>query len=245
MFIEKKSILSSLKTDDVYRVLDLFDSPQQVAGLMQPYRSAVNQIKAKLESLEEELQGQINHNPIHHMEYRIKSLDSIFDKIQRKGWEMELDSVARLTDIAGLRVICHYIEDIYIVAELLAANKDLRILRQSDYIRNPKPNGYRSLHIIVETDVYLVDGKMTVPVEIQLRTIAMDFWASLEHQIRYKMPEEVPQDTHQKLKECAEIINFADWQMQEIYRSLNSETRLETHDLERIAGELGPAYGVD
>lgn len=185
------------------------------------YESAIKEVKTKLEILDSEFRAKYSYNPIHHIEDRLKSPQSIFGKLQRKGVPFSVESArANLQDIAGVRVICNYIEDIYSVADLLISQDDVRLITRKDYIENPKPNGYRSLHLVIETPVYLSDRKEIVNVEVQIRTIAMDFWASLEHELKYKSDTEVSADLAVQLKECAETIAATDNKMQQIYKTL-------------------------
>ena len=185
------------------------------------YESAIREVKTKLEILDSEFRTKYAYNPIHHINDRLKSPQSMLEKLQRKGLPITIDSVrANLHDIAGVRVICNYIEDIYTVAELLTKQDDVTLVSVKDYIKNPKPNGYRSLHLVIETPVFLSDRKELVHVEVQIRTIAMDFWASLEHELKYKTDTEVSAELAAQLKECAETIAATDIRMQEIYRTL-------------------------
>lgn len=185
------------------------------------YESAIREVKTKLEILDSEFRTKFSYNPIHHIEDRLKSPQSIMEKLRRKGVPFNVDAArANLNDIAGVRVICNYIEDIYTVAELLTAQDDIKLISRKDYIDNPKPNGYRSLHLVIETPVYLSDKKEYVNVEVQIRTIAMDFWASLEHELKYKTDTEVSAELAAQLKECAETIAATDVKMQHIYQTL-------------------------
>lgn len=185
------------------------------------YESAIREVKTKLEILDSEFRTKFSYNPIHHIEDRLKSPQSIMEKLRRKGVPFNVDAArANLNDIAGVRVICNYIEDIYTVADLLTAQDDVTLVSRKDYIKEPKPNGYRSLHLVIETPVYLSDKKEQVHVEVQIRTIAMDFWASLEHELKYKTDTEVSADLAEQLKECAETIAATDVKMQQIYRTL-------------------------
>lgn len=185
------------------------------------YESAIREVKTKLEILDSEFRTKYAYNPIHHIEDRLKSPESILEKIQRKGISFTVDSIREnINDFAGVRVICNYIDDIYTVADLLTAQDDVTLLKRKDYIKNPKPNGYRSLHLVIETPVYLSDKKDLVHVEVQIRTIAMDFWASLEHELKYKTENEVSAELADQLKECAETIAATDRQMQQIYKTL-------------------------
>ena len=185
------------------------------------YESAIREVKTKLEILDSEFKTKYDYNPIHHIEDRLKSPQSMMEKLQRKGKTFSTENVREtLHDIAGVRVICNYIEDIYAVAEFLTRQDDVTLIKTKDYIKNPKPNGYRSLHLVIETPVFLSDRKEMVHVEVQIRTIAMDFWASLEHQLKYKTDSEVSAELAQQLKDCAETIAATDLKMQSIYQTL-------------------------
>lgn len=199
----------------------VLDQLYQFVELEHLYESAIREVKTKLEILDSEFKTKFDYNPIHHIEDRLKSPQSMLEKLQRKGLPFNCDAArATLNDIAGVRVICNYIEDIYTVADLLTMQDDVRLIKKKDYIESPKPNGYRSLHLVIETPVYLSDRKELVNVEVQIRTIAMDFWASLEHELKYKTDTEVSADLAQQLKSCAETIAATDKQMQDIYRTL-------------------------
>ena len=183
------------------------------------YQAAIREVQTKLEILDSEFQTKHRRNPIHHMQSRLKSVTSIMEKLERRGFPLTIDSaVANLTDIAGVRVICSYIEDIYAIAEMLIRQDDIRVIKRRDYIQDPKENGYRSLHLVLEIPVFLQDGKELVPVEIQIRTIAMDFWASLEHSLRYKGITEIPADISEELHLAAMEIQSLDERMQAIHK---------------------------
>jgi len=187
------------------------------------FQSAMREVRTKLEILDDEFSMQHSRNPIHHMESRIKSPHSIVHKLRRKGLPPTTQSaMENLQDIAGIRVVCAYLNDTYAIAELLGKQDDLRIIRMRDYIKNPKENGYRSLHLIVEVPVFLSTGKELLPVEVQIRTIAMDFWASLEHQLRYKEDSCVPEALNQQLHDAAEKIAALDGEMQHIHDQMLS-----------------------
>lgn len=182
------------------------------------YQSALREVRTKLEILDDEFQTRYSRNPIHHMESRIKSPQSILQKLSRKQLPTTPDSaMENLRDIAGIRVVCAYLNDIYTIAKLLTQQDDIKLVMERDYIKQPKPNGYRSLHLIVEVPVFLSEGKLMLPVEVQIRTIAMDFWASLEHQIRYKEVLDVPEDLNEELQVAAEQIASLDGDMQRIH----------------------------
>lgn len=185
------------------------------------YESAIREVKTKLEILDSEFRTKYAYNPIHHIEDRLKSPKSILEKLRRKDKSFTVEAAkSNLYDVAGVRVICNYIDDIYTVADLLTAQDDVKLIQRKDYIREPKPNGYRSLHLVIQTPVYLSDAKEEVYVEVQIRTIAMDFWASLEHELKYKTDTEVSSELAERLKQCAETIAATDSEMQEIYKTL-------------------------
>lgn len=185
------------------------------------YESAIREVKTKLEILDSEFRTKYSYNPIHHIEDRLKSPKSILEKLRRKDKSFTVEAARNnLYDIAGVRVICNYIDDIYTVADLLTAQDDVKLVKHKDYIREPKTNGYRSLHLVIQTPVYLSDSKEEVYVEVQIRTIAMDFWASLEHELKYKADNEVSAELADRLKQCAETIAATDAEMQEIYKTL-------------------------
>ena len=182
------------------------------------YQAALTEVKTKLDILNEEFRVRYSRNPIHHMESRIKDPASVAKKLARKGFSPTPENaVEQLKDIAGIRVVCAYRDDVYTIAKLLTNQDDIRLIRTRDYIKEPKANGYRSLHLIVEIPVFLSTGKQYLPVEVQIRTIAMDFWASLEHRIRYKVEFQVPEDLNQELFDAAQRIAEVDEDMQRIH----------------------------
>lgn len=181
------------------------------------YRCAIREVQTKFEVLNEELSISRVRNPIDRIESRVKSPESIADKLRRNHLEFSIASMREnLNDIAGLRIICQYIDDIYTVADMLLKQDDITVVRIKDYIRSPKPNGYRSYHMVVEVPVFFSEKKHSVRVEVQFRTIAMDFWASLEHDIRYKKDISDPAAFAEDLKECADIAYSLDVRMQRI-----------------------------
>lgn len=194
-----------------------FDMAKEYKKMMLIYDSGIKKITTKFEILNNESHSYGNHNPIKSIQSRLKSPESITAKLNRKGLPITVSSIqANLHDVAGIRVICSYISDIYALRDMLLCQKDVRLLIEKDYIKSPKPNGYRSLHLVVETDLYLAHGEFPVQVEIQFRTIAMDFWASLEHEIHYKSTNDIPTELQQDLLECAEIISLTDRRMERI-----------------------------
>jgi len=202
----------------------------QIRGV---YAAAIREINARLQTLDSEFSYKFRHNPIHHIESRVKSLSSIIKKLHSIGVPVSIINAKKnLHDIAGVRVVCRYVDDIYKIADLLLSQDDISLILEKNYIKNPKDNGYRSLHIVVDVPVYMTEGKLFIPVEIQIRTVAMDFWATLEHGIRYKATEEVPAKIVQELRECADVITDTDYKMQEIFKALQMVHDKEDDGLE-------------
>ena len=185
--------------------------------MMMMYSGAIREVKTKLQVLNDELSMTRRRNPIEFIETRIKKPDSIANKLRKKDLPLTVDSVREnLNDVAGVRVICAFLDDIYQVATMLESQDDVEIIKTKDYIKKPKKNGYRSLHLIVEVPVFFSDCKERVRVEIQIRTIAMDFWASLEHSVKYKKNVRDAEDIVYELRACADVINRTDIHMQSI-----------------------------
>lgn len=178
------------------------------------YNSALKQIGTKLEILNDEFQHVHRYNPIEHIKSRIKSSESIVKKLRKNGYESTIENMVEyVNDIAGIRVICSFSSDIYRIAEMISNQNDIKVLAIKDYIKSPKPSGYKSYHMLVTVPVYLSDRIVNAKVEIQIRTVAMDFWASLEHKINYKFEGNVPQYIKDELVECANLISDADARM--------------------------------
>lgn len=190
--------------------------------LMAYYTCAMMEVETKLNVLNEEFSLQYDRNPISAIKTRLKSFDSIIEKLQRKGLPIDdFDVIEQsLNDIAGVRVICSFPEDVYMLAKALLKQDDIRLLERKDYIASPKANGYRSLHLIVEVPIFLAQEKRLMKVEVQLRTIAMDFWASLEHQLKYKKELENTEELTRELLECAEVSAALDAKMEEIRKRI-------------------------
>ena len=187
------------------------------------YSCALKAIKTKFEILSTEFNVKYKRNPISSIQTRLKRTESIIEKLVKNGYPITLTSVEKnLNDVAGIRVVCSYIDDIYIIADALTKQDDVRLVSEKDYIKFPKPNGYRSLHLIIEIPVFLSETKKMVKVEVQIRTIAMDFWASLEHQMKYKksLPEQT--EINEELRECADIIATTDARMLSLRRRIES-----------------------
>ena len=201
-----------------YTMEELRREYAQIQGV---YEAAIREINARLQTLDSEFSFKHMHNPIHHIESRVKTLGSIVKKLHSMGYPISISCAKKtLHDIAGVRVVCRYVDDIYRIADLLLAQDDISLILEKNYIKNPKPNGYRSLHIVVDVPVYISKGKLYIPVEIQIRTVAMDFWATLEHGIRYKSTDEVPQKIVDELRACADVITETDYKMQKIFQTL-------------------------
>lgn len=192
------------------------------------YTSALKKIRTKLEILNDEFAIDHKYNPIEHIESRFKNSESIVKKLKRNGYESTIENMVKyVKDIAGVRVICSFTSDIYRIADILTAQSDIVILSVKDYYKTPKPSGYQSYHMIVSVPVYLSNRTVDVTVEIQIRTIAMDFWATLEHKIRYKFEGNAPLRIQQSLLECARMVSALDDEMlclnEEIMRITNNE----------------------
>lgn len=192
--------------------------------LMSYYRCAMMEIETKFNVLNEEYSLEHDRNPISTIKTRLKSLPSITEKLERRGASVSLSSMEEnLNDIAGVRVVCSFLEDVYALAEALLKQDDIELIEKKDYIQNPKPNGYRSLHMIVAIPIFLAHEKRIMKVEIQLRTIAMDFWASLEHQLRYKKDVEFTSAMANELFECAQLSSDLDIRMDNLRKSVQSQ----------------------
>ena len=201
--IEGNVISRIYSNNEIKERLQTYTAPYR--ELMSYYRCAMMEVSTKFNVLDEELSLQYDRNPIEAIKTRLKSPDSIMDKLSRRGLPFSAESIEQnLNDIAGVRVICAYISDIYMLRDALLRQDDIVLVQEKDYIKNPKTNGYRSLHLIVETPIFLHDQKKQMRVEVQFRTMAMDWWASVEHKLRYKKPA-APEEVNSELKECAEI----------------------------------------
>ena len=197
------------------QMIDMLDMDREYRMLMYIHEAAVEKVTAQLNILKGEFQFSNDRNPISSISSRIKSRESIIYKMKKKGLPMTVSAlINNIHDIAGVRVVCPFIEDVYYVARMLVKQHDVEVIEVKDYIREPKENGYRSLHVIITVEVDFAEASRKVPVEIQIRTIAMDFWASTEHQLRYKKDKEFTQEVQDKLKNCADIMAKADQQMQ-------------------------------
>lgn len=181
------------------------------------YKSALKQINTKIDILNDEFQQRHKYNPIEHIKSRIKTPESIVKKLKRHGYESTIDNMVRyVNDIAGIRITCSFTSDMYLIADMISKQSDITILSIKDYMKNPKESGYRSYHMIVSVPVFLSDGVIETKVEIQIRTVAQDFWATLEHKMHYKFEGNGPESITRELKECAKYIADLDERMHEL-----------------------------
>lgn len=196
------------------RRLESFDQVDQWKSTMFLYNSALKSINTKIEILNNEFIQLYNYNPIEHITSRLKTPESIVKKLKSDGVEVTIENmVEHLNDIAGIRIICSFMPDIYPIADMIAKQADITVLHVKDFIKYPKSNGYKSYHMVVTIPVYLSNGKIDTKVEIQIRTIAMDFWASLEHKIAYKFEGNAPDYLESELKACADMVDILDAKM--------------------------------
>mgnify|MGYP003466322696 FL=1 len=198
---------------------------QKYKRLMAYYRCAMMEVETKFNVLNEEFSLRYDRNPINGIKSRLKRLDSIQEKLHRKQLPFDMQTIeTHIHDVAGVRVVCAFVEDVYLLAEALLKQDDVMLIEKKDYIANPKPNGYRSLHLIVTVPIFLEHEKRVMQVEIQLRTIAMDFWASLEHQLRYKKDFVFTKEMAQELRDCAQLSAQVDLRMDSLRERLAAET---------------------
>ena len=222
MILQKTEKFTLSRLNNIQLLRDLDEKTKnlmtQYLNVESEYRFALREMSAKLENLDDYCQRHFDHNPIHHMESRIKTPESILEKMERREYDMDFESLRKnVYDIAGIRVICNYINDIYQIINLLCQQRDLEIQIKKDYIISPKPTGYRSLHIVFDVEIYFNNQIKKVPVEIQFRTIAMDMWASLEHELRYKSHNNLSDEEKNNLKTYSDTLYNVDLNMQRIY----------------------------
>ena len=197
---------------------------RQFQQIMMMYACAIREVKTKLEVLNDDLSVRNQRNPIEMIKSRVKKPASIVEKLKHRNLPISLDSVVNnLDDVAGIRVICSFMDDIYEVADMLIRQDDVKVIAIKDYIKNPKVNGYRSYHMIIEVPVFFSDQKKFMRVEVQIRTIAMDFWASLDHQLKYKKELIDGSDISAELKKCADVISQTDEKMLEIRKRIEAQ----------------------
>ena len=217
---------SIVNVPDMVQVPEMWvDQAHQFQQAMMRYTCAIREVKTKLEVLNDELSVKNQRNPIEMIKSRVKKPKSIVEKLQRRGFEISLESMEKnLDDVAGIRIICSFLDDIYEVADMLIRQDDVKVIAVKDYIQNPKPNGCRSYHMIIEIPVFFSDSKKPIRVEVQIRTIAMDFWASLDHQLKYKKSFiDDNGEISEELKQCAEVIAGTDMKMLEIRKKIEAQ----------------------
>lgn len=211
--------------DSMKRIADMKDQfSQTIDPILRMYNAAMCATTARLEIIEDEFKYRKLRCPIHHIDTRLKSAKSILGKLQKKDLDLTLSAACNnIYDIAGIRVVCSYIKDVYLIRDRLMAQDDIMIMQIKDYIETPKENGYRSLHMVIRVPVYFMNKKQLVPVELQIRTLAMDLWASLEHDIKYKcLYQTETEDFSEELKECSRLIYEAEEKMEIMNRTLEA-----------------------
>ena len=215
---------SILQVPDLVQIPEeLLEMARKFQEIMMMYTCAIREVKTKFEVLNDELSVRNKRNPIEMIKSRVKKPMSIVEKLSKRGQPITLESmISNLDDVAGVRVICSFLDDIYEVSDMIAKQDDIKIISIKDYIKNPKENGYRSYHMIIEIPVFFSDRKQPMKVEVQIRTIAMDFWASLDHQIKYKKEFPGAENVSMDLKECADIIADTDNRMLKIRKIIES-----------------------
>ncbi len=213
---------------------NILNTAKEFQHILMLYEGGIKQITTKFEILTDEFECNHERNPISSISSRVKDPMSIAEKLQRKGLPVTLDNmVNKLYDIAGIRVTCPFISDVYHVMQMLLQQDDVTLVELKDYIKHPKKNGYRSLHIIVKVSVYFSEMRREIPVEIQIRTIAMDFWASLEHQLHYKKDYVMPKSIDRQLKKCADTIAGTDIKMQKLAKNIPGFVDYSEMDFEK------------
>lgn len=219
MINDKTRVVSFEKIDDSVLLDD--NSKKMIKEFLtveRNYRYALNKMNTKIENMDDYCTMSYAHNPIHHTEARLKSPDSIIEKMKRRGYDLNFESLQKnLYDIAGMRVVCNYINDIYQIVHLLSLSKDIKVRLIKDYIVNPKSTGYRSMHVVYEIEINVASESVWVPVEIQFRTLAMDMWASLEHELRYKAKDMVSEAEKEALRKYSDSLYEIDLGMQRLY----------------------------
>ncbi|MBE5860569.1 MAG: GTP pyrophosphokinase family protein [Butyrivibrio sp.] len=222
---EQKSLLniSNISQKEIEQLLVMRGQVQQFQIMMMKYDCALTEVRTKLEVLNKELSLKNNRNPFESIKSRVKTPVSIYEKLKRKGIPFSLENIEEhISDIAGVRAICSFVDDIYMLADCLKKQDDVNVLVEKDYISIPKDSGYRSLHLIIEVPIFLTDEKEMMKVEVQFRTIAMDFWASLEHKMKYKKDIENAELISEDLKFSADLINQLDRRMQQIRERIDA-----------------------
>jgi len=222
---DKKALNRGIETEKndglSEQTIALFGDYRKLLEMEHLYNAAIREMQIKLETLNDEFKIKYERSPIHHIESRLKSKSSIIKKLIARQSDVSIDSAKQnLNDIAGVRVVCCYIDDVYSVADMLLRQSDIKLIKRQDYIEHPNYNGYRSLHLDIQIPIFLSDKTEYVNVEIQLRTVAMDFWASLEHDLRYKSGKDTPEEINMEMLICADEIAEIDRRMQDMYKRI-------------------------
>lgn len=224
--LDNRELISRMSQKEA---MQLLETTRPFTELMTQYKCAMMEIETKLNVLNAEFSLAYSRNPIESIKSRLKSPLSIMEKLNRKGFAVTARSIEEnLTDVAGIRVICSFVEDIYTLEKMLTVQDDIKVLTRKDYIAEPKPNGYRSLHLILDIPIFLTNQKKHMKVEVQFRTIAMDFWASLEHKLKYKKNIADAEAVAIELKECADTISAMDNKMQELHNRIQGIKEAES-----------------
>ncbi|MBI0577143.1 GTP pyrophosphokinase family protein [Neobacillus cucumis] len=211
-----------MEIEQFLNIKEIKELKVELTRFMMAYKFALDEMNTKINILQDEFKFIHDYNPIEHVKSRLKSPESILKKVYRKDFDFTLDSIKEnIKDIAGIRITCSFRSDIYEISKMIANQKDVRVVEYKDYIQNPKPNGYQSLHLILEVPIFMSDREELVYVEVQIRTIAMDFWASLEHKIYYKYNEEVPEKMIVELKEAATMATHLDQKMERLHKEIS------------------------
>ena len=248
-FIEQRKerfVRNSLMSDEFLDFVNKNMKP--IEKQMSYYQCAIMEVETKFKVLNEQYSLEYDRNPIEDIKSRVKSMESLIKKIRKKDIPLTLSSIEEnIHDIAGVRVICSFLDDIYMLADCLLSQDDITLLEKKDYIKNPKPGGYRSLHLIVSVPIFLQDGKRNMTVEVQLRTIAMDFWASLEHKIYYKFEGNAPDYLEQELKACADMADMLDNKMFSLNQAITkiAEEQAKEKEAAKVAEEMKKAERED
>ena len=222
MILVQEALNANL-TDDVKQ---LVGSVVEYKEMMMRYTCAIKEIKTKFDVLNTEFNVRYQRNPISSITYRLKETMSIAEKLERRGLPFTIDAIQNnINDVAGIRVICSYLDDIYLIADAFLKQDDITLIKRKDYIAQPKPNGYRSLHLIVSVPVFFANEKREMRAEVQIRTIAMDFWASLDHELKYKKEIRDSEEISRELKECADVIAGTDERMLSIRKRIEQQPR--------------------
>jgi putative GTP pyrophosphokinase len=211
-----------LNIGQVIDMKELKEIKIELTRFMMAYKFAIDEMNTKINILKDEFNYVHDYNPIENVKSRLKSPESIFKKVNRKGYDLSLPSIKdNVRDIAGIRITCSFISDIYELSKMIAGQKDIRVVEYKDYITDPKPNGYQSLHLIIEIPIFMSDREQLTYVEVQIRTIAMDFWASLEHKIYYKYNKDIPKKMVEELKDTATMAAQLDRKMEQLHKEIS------------------------